>query len=994
MKFILLLLALTGLVIVAPAQWTNTTNNFYDSLHMRITDSLGMPGRVEIIKSKPDGAYILVWDDLRNSGQIRAQKISVNGEFLWAAGSIPAADGEDGQHMTSEWDDVDPTKTNACTDGAGGFYVTWPESYTLDHLTSHNRIRVQHVRADGTRVFPDGGAIVVDYSGTGTDEYYRPQMITDEDGGFYLGYARGLIEVAIIVRRMKDIGGVIRNFGGGTVSNYASTYTVASACGTKQLLDTVLNVPRSFKLYPDLQGGCNVVMSGGRYETGENLAATYINRVVRVKQDSRVTVRRRINDPLIPVTTTTFYPRDSVVVLYSLHTYFQVNTCMGTADTSWFVENGGQGVLMIDGPTRGQTSGKGVILRGPGNINFDLIAWNRTTTPFGTLPTNTRTLVRPLASEIYDSLPYQLCSDTTHPEYAFRPDPPDGVTLDTLNDAIDTLFRSNPYADYLFGIKETGNRIIAFARIPDVRQAEIPGATPLLTSIYLQEFNLRQLAPRRFEIGLATTQPDGVLISRERGGFTGQEADTSIQYYPRIIADSVGNAMLFLLEAYRYLKVSPIDSNGKLRWGATGKPLGTGIVKDWRFQTTFGNSYLEPGGKAIVVFNDAREQELYSNWNMYMRHLDSLDNPDHMPPQRMATLLQSGESSSVPAYLAGNSKAWTTIETREYHGPHIPPSGSTPVIEIFDNRFLAEVQIRNYQHKGPVRFHNSKPYLNRSWTIEVGNQPATGDSVDIRLIFTNAEFDSLRKADPTILTPANLEIVKQPGQTGIVPSVYLPVTGEVRVPVRAWARIDSGYYVQVRVSGFSNFFIRQDPETVLPVTWLGISAERLNPSDVRVTWEVSMEENVKEYVVQSSVDGRTFTPHCRVSSNNSLQYSRYSCVSPAADNVAHYFRVLQVDFDGRSSISNTVLVRPAASDKGIFVGPNPATGNTTLRFTAAAVVRDAVLYNPAGAIVWSSGKTLPAEGSVTIPMQHLPVGLYLLEVRGKDGKQTFRITRR
>jgi len=994
MKLLLSLLAITGLVTATSAQWTNTTNHFYDSLHMRVTDSLGRPGRIEIIKSKPDGAYILVWDDQRGWGDIWAQKVSVDGQFLWPVGGIPAADGDEGQHMTLEQPDFDINRTNTCTDGAGGFYVTWPESYTLDHITSHNRIRVQHVRADGTRVFPNGGAIVVDYSGTGTDEYYRPQMVTDDDGGFYLGYARGLEQVAIIIRRMKDISGEIKDFGGGTVSNFASPYTVPTACGTKQLLDTVLNIPQTFRLYPDLQGGCNVVISASRYETGQNLAATYFNRLVRVKKNSLVTVRRRMNDSPTPVTSTTFYPKDSVVVLHSLRTWFQVNDCQGSPDTSWFLQNGGQGVLEIDGPTPRNSNGKGVIIPGPGNINFDAIAWNRTTSLFGTVPANTRTYVRFLPSEIYDSLPYQLCSDTTHPDYAFRPVPPDGVILDTLDETTDTIFRKAPYEDYVFGMMATGNRLLFDARIPDVKQAEIPGATPLLRSIYLQEFNVRQTAPRRFTAGLATTEPDGVLISRERGGFTFQEADTSIQYYPRIVGDSAGNAMLLLMEAYRYLRVSPIGSNVRLRWGATGRPLGTGIVKDWMFQTGLGNSYMEDDGKAIIVFEDGRPQELYSNWNMYMRHLDSLDQTDYMPPQRKATLLQQGESTAVPAFLAGSSHAWTTIETREYHGYNVPPSGSTPVIEIFDNRYLAEVQIRNYQHKGPVRTYNSTPYLNRSWSVEVGNQPAAGDSVDLRLIFTNAEFDSLRKADPAIHTPANLEIVKQPGTTGVVPASYSPVDGEVRVPVRAWAKIDSGYYVQIRVGGFSNFFIRQDPETVLPVNWLGINAERLNPSEVRVTWEVSQEENVKEYIVQSSPDGRIFTNQCRVASSNRDEYSRYSCMTAATDEVSRYFRVRQLDFDGRSSYSNTVLVKPASDAGNLLVGPNPSTGVSYLRYTSAAGVRGAVLVNASGMVVWRSGGNLPSEGSMAIPMQRLTAGIYILEVESNSGKQTFRIIRK
>ncbi len=71
-------------MVPAHAQWSNTTNQFYDSLHMPVCTAGKDQAKSIVVKSYPDSGYFLIWEDIRTNNVIGiyAQKFDKNGNRL------------------------------------------------------------------------------------------------------------------------------------------------------------------------------------------------------------------------------------------------------------------------------------------------------------------------------------------------------------------------------------------------------------------------------------------------------------------------------------------------------------------------------------------------------------------------------------------------------------------------------------------------------------------------------------------------------------------------------------------------------------------------------------------------------------------------------------------------------------------------------------------------------------------------------------------------
>ena len=225
-----------------------------------------------------------------------------------------------------------------------------------------------------------------------------------------------------------------------------------------------------------------------------------------------------------------------------------------------------------------------------------------------------------------------------------------------------------------------------------------------------------------------------------------------------------------------------------------------------------------------------------------------------------------------------------------------------------------------FENVGAIRKNNNKAYLDRNYTVKPENNPAGLANISLRLFFTTEEFDALKAADPTITDPGSLVVIKQDNASINVPSAYTPVGGELEIVPTSWQAVDGGYYLEISVTGFSNFFI-QKTSAALPLTWLNVQAQWINDKTAKVSWLVADQQNLKEYIVQLSTDGNTFTNACTVKASS---LTSYSCNVPVTTNGKIYFRVLQTDLDGKYSYSKVVFLQSRLTTK-LSVYPNPAT---------------------------------------------------------------------
>lgn len=200
-------------------------------------------------------------------------------------------------------------------------------------------------------------------------------------------------------------------------------------------------------------------------------------------------------------------------------------------------------------------------------------------------------------------------------------------------------------------------------------------------------------------------------------------------------------------------------------------------------------------------------------------------------------------------------------------------------------------------------------------------------------------------------------------------------------------------YTKILMGGPVNNQLTNAAFTVLPVDLLSFSGYR-DGSRNQLRWTTSTEQNNKGFEVQRSLDGVNYSPIGFVNSLAPGGYSTNQLDYAFTDNnvtgLKQFYRLRQVDFDGKYKISNIVLLK---SDKpavitidGMF--PNPAT--TTINLLLASPNKDKavmLITDVNGKSIMQRNMNLEA-GSNTMPVDisGLPGGTYLVRMISSTGE--------
>jgi hypothetical protein len=172
----------------------------------------------------------------------------------------------------------------------------------------------------------------------------------------------------------------------------------------------------------------------------------------------------------------------------------------------------------------------------------------------------------------------------------------------------------------------------------------------------------------------------------------------------------------------------------------------------------------------------------------------------------------------------------------------------------------------------------------------------------------------------------------------------------------------------------------------LPITLVGFAATYQQNHQVKITWSSSMEINCKRYEVERSEDGTHFnTIGSRKGNGNSAllhQYEYQDAVAAMVSSVV-YYRLKQIDFDGKSTLFNIVSVKLPIGMASFTISPNPFQRNAVVQveWNKAETVSIKVL-TASGSAVWNKKVNLK-KGSNTIDLNvlaNLPKGSYLVQI--------------
>lgn len=835
-KILTLILLVT--VSVASAQWSNTTNLFYDSLHMQVSTALSVQKNPLVVRSYPDSGYFIIWEDERNAAttktDIYAQKYDKTGKRLWTLNGVPVANGPNAQRYAFSSNQDYRNRSFAATDSAGGFYI----GYVDDSVTNYSweRIAIQHIKSNGTKVFGNTGYIVAATPSGQSYTFSAPFLIADGNKGCYISYSRNFYgENYIFVYSYRDEGGTMKSYGGGWVNQNAIQRSRLNLCGTQMYLDYPAISVTEYNIWPDGQGGCNVIMSMSGNAAGQGPMLGF-NRIWRAKKNSKVKSYFR-NTSGVACEKYTEYKKDQVYLLY----YFDKNvieTICGSVGGDIYVVTSerlkSNGYLLLDNTGYDYGFPKGVTVSTSKNINVDVIAATKRTYANNTL---SDFIVQgyTFKAEKYDSVPYQRGS-FNDPDFGYN-------TYDTgtslLSGFRDTLLAAgNYYTD--FSLAGGGSDIYAAALM----------STTGSRDVRLQHLRVEEKTPFNFSIEYKAGTKYGQAIGSEVStGFSGSNISYDI---PLVSVAKNGSALFYIREYGRPPRVSPIRDGAKLEWGAMGRPIGTGVHENSYYNFEQPNILIDPtGATAVMAWRDNRNIPGNTGDNIYMRHLDKLNEFLYYPPYRPVKLVPNpyGATIANPAVLTGSSKKYTTIDI--FTGLTNP--FTSPIADIFDEYNLGRVEVALYQNTGTIRKYNSMPYLNRNYTIKTANTPSSGSKIYLRLFFTTEEYDSLKAADPSIENPGDLLMIRQPNNTITTPNVYTPVGGEQLLTTVAWNNVPGGYYIEVLTSGFGNFFILKTSTALLCPG--GSASFSSNVSSSSYQWQVNKGSGYTNVVNNSNYSG-------------------------------------------------------------------------------------------------------------------------------------------
>jgi hypothetical protein len=155
-------------------------------------------------------------------------------------------------------------------------------------------------------------------------------------------------------------------------------------------------------------------------------------------------------------------------------------------------------------------------------------------------------------------------------------------------------------------------------------------------------------------------------------------------------------------------------------------------------------------------------------------------------------------------------------------------------------------------------------------------------------------------------------------------------------------------------------------------------------NDVKLNWQTASETNNDHFVIERSVNGFDFTAiGLRKGMGNKSTTSRYIYtdinVISKLNTPSLYYRLKQVDNDGKTTYSSTEVVHLSNKKAAITIYPNPTRGDLTIiTDIVSSHMAKIKVMNLMGTTVWTqSYQPLTVTNSIDVQLQ-LPDGIYLL----------------
>ena len=188
------------------------------------------------------------------------------------------------------------------------------------------------------------------------------------------------------------------------------------------------------------------------------------------------------------------------------------------------------------------------------------------------------------------------------------------------------------------------------------------------------------------------------------------------------------------------------------------------------------------------------------------------------------------------------------------------------------------------------------------------------------------------------------------------------------------------------------FMVIFQPQAVLPVTIISVSATRNPDKTITINWKAANEINLLNYNVERSTDGKNFSSinvqRSKAGNGGEAVYV-YADTNPLT--VDYYYRIKANDLDGKFTYSGIVKVAAIKQPASIGVYPNPVEDKRMiLHFTDPVLGTYQVkLSSNLGQLIKNEAVTISTPNTIKtiILAQNTAVGTYQLSITAPDGSK-------
>jgi hypothetical protein len=288
----------------------------------------------------------------------------------------------------------------------------------------------------------------------------------------------------------------------------------------------------------------------------------------------------------------------------------------------------------------------------------------------------------------------------------------------------------------------------------------------------------------------------------------------------------------------------------------------------------------------------------------------------------------------------------------------------------------------------------SQAFLQRHFSIK----PVTNTNTTVTLYFTATEFNNLKTistSTPFEFSNVNQLIVsKFPNGGNNSYSLPNSAGGTFITPTATGFDAANGYYfITIPVSTFSTFYIHpiSGLPAVLPVELTYFTAA-CESNRIKIDWQTASENNNHHFEIERSDNAADFTKIISVptQNGNSNQPQNYLVYDNEPKNAQLYYRLKQIDKDGKFTNSKTVAVNcQYSSEKNIVVSvyPNPTEDVLKVFINSIEDVSAMVkVYDLNMSLVFQNQiEVTNGNNLVDISLHNVSQGMYFVEISNSNG---------